>query len=281
MNYIFRCFSKIPTLCIGIILGIASQRIPEIKSQTDKVLSEFEQIQKNKIVLKPTKNKKTVYFSKSLDNRPISSFQIERTGYSLGYDARNKNPSWVYEHLTNESIKGTAERSNSDFKEDDTLPEHLRATLADYKGSGFDRGHIAPAANHKSSQSAMADTFFMSNMCPQCPQLNRGYWSKLEKHIRDLTKEYQNIYVVTGPLYLPYSEVDGKRYIKYQVIGKNDIAVPTHFFKIILLEDWSGNKETRAYILPNKEIAASTPLDNFKTTTQKVEKLAGLVFNKI
>lgn len=120
----------------------------------------------------------------------------------------------------------------------------------------------------------MADTFFMTNMFPQCPQLNRGYWSKLEKHVRDLTRDHQNVYVITGPLYLPYNEGD-KRFIKYQVIGPNDVAVPTHFFKVIILENWQGSKEIRAYILPNQEIAANISLENFRTTVQKVEKLAG------
>lgn len=125
----------------------------------------------------------------------------------------------------------------------------------------------------------MADTFYMTNMCPQCPQLNRGYWSKLEKHVRDLTKEYQHVYVITGPLYVPYDQ-DGKRYVKYQVLGKNDVAVPSHFFKVITLEDRQGHRETRAYILPNQEIPSNTYLDSFKTTIEQVEKLAGFVLNK-
>lgn len=138
---------------------------------------------------------------------------------------------------------------------------------------------MAPAADHRSSSKAMSDTFYMTNMCPQCPQLNRGYWAKLEKHVRDLTKEYQNIYVLTGPLYLPQQEADGKRYVKYQVIGPNDVSVPTHFFKLITLENWQGDREIRAYILPNQEILSKTPLDQFKTTIQKIEKAAGLILN--
>src|SRR6185295_1827713 len=157
---------------------------------------------------------------------------------------------------------GETERS-LEFKEDEAIPKPLRATLADYKGSGFDRGHQAPAGDHKSSHEAMYDTFYMTNMCPQCPQLNRGYWAKLEKYVRDLTKDHANVYVVTGPLYLPSVEADGKKYVKFQVIGPNDVAVPTHFFKIITLDDWQGMQETQAYILPNEEIAAKTPFDCF------------------
>ena len=139
---------------------------------------------------------------------------------------------------------------------------------------------MAPAADHRSSPEAMNDTFYLTNMCPQCPQFNREYWSKLERHVRDLTKEYLNIYVVTGPLYLPYSE-GKRRFIKYQVIGSNDVAVPSHFFKVIALENGQGKKEIRAYVMPNTFIPSNTPLENFRTTAEKVEKAAGLIlFNQ-
>ena len=213
-----------------------------------------------------------------LPSHPISSFHINRPGYSIAYDAQHRNPSWVYEHLTSESLKGSVDRSNFIFKEDEAIPEHLRAALTDYRGSGYDRGHMVPAGDNHCSPEAMGDTFFLTNICPQCLAFNRGYWNKLEKHVRDLTKEYQNVYVITGPLYLPTIEENGKRYVKYEVIGLNDVAVPTHFFKVIILENWQGDKETKAYILPNEAIEDKTPVAIFETTVQKVEKAAGLIF---
>jgi endonuclease G len=255
------------TLFIGISIGILSQQIPELRSYTKEILyseehhDNYKHLQEN-----------------SLPKQPISSFLIHRPGYSLAYDARNKNPLWVYEHLTAENIKGNTDRSHSDFKEDETIPQHLRATLSDYKGQGFDRGHMAPAADHKSQPQAMSDTFFMTNMCPQCPQFNRGYWAKLEKHVRDLTKTYQNVYVITGPLYIPHDESDG-RYVKYKVIGSNDVSVPTHFFKIIKAENNNGKIETCAYILPNQEIQSHIPIEKFQTTIKNIEKLAGILLN--
>ena len=252
-------------LLVGISMGVSScHRIPQVLAYEDEDVE-------------PIECPFSYWPSSSIPGQPISSFHINRPCYSLAYDARNRNPAWVYEHLTAESIQGNGDRSHSDFIEDESIPQHLRATLADYKGQGFDRGHMAPAADHRSSQEAMTDTFYMTNMCPQCPQLNRGYWVKLEKHVRELTKDHSNVYVLTGPLYLPYKEKNGKRYVKYQVIGSNDVAVPTHFFKVIALEDDQGKKETRAYVLPNAEISSNTPLDNFRTTVQKVEKAAGLV----
>lgn len=280
------------TLSIGVVLGILSQHIPEIKSQTDHALRTIE----NHHLVKTWMNKIGVHFSSSdLDstiipshyaeeqpylNDPISSFIIHRSGYSLGYDARTRNPAWVYEHLTAQNVQGDVDRAHFTFKEDETLPKHLRATLASYKGQGLDQGHMAPAANHRSSPEEMDDTFYLTNICPQCPQFNREYWSKLEKHARTLTKSHPNVYVVTGPLYLPYQE-GIRRFVKYQVIGSDDVAVPSHFFKVITLEDANGKRKVQAYILPNRVIETDTPLDHFRTTIQKVEKAAGLLlFNQ-
>ncbi|MBA2368250.1 MAG: DNA/RNA non-specific endonuclease [Candidatus Protochlamydia sp.] len=243
--------TRLPIFCFGMGLGIASQHIPELQVYSHGQEALFPCM-------------------------PISCFHINRTGYSLAYDARNRNPAWVYEHLTAESIQGNAKRAQ-DFKEDPNIPNNLRATSTDCKGQGFDRGHMAPAGDHRSTSEAMNDTFYMTNICPQSPQLNRGYWSKLEKHVRDLTKQYANVYVVTGPLYLPHKEVDGKRYVKYQVIGKNDVAVPTHFFKVLTLDSGVGDAHTFAYILPNEAIPPKTPLENFETTIEKIEHLAGLI----
>jgi len=289
------------TLIIGATLGIASQRIPESKVHTDKLIhqielshffhriesSDFYQAMRSKIStqshqfdIADAQFDYVPYQKRSLfPGNPISSFIVHRTGYSLAYDARTHNPSWVYEHLTADNIKGDADRSQFKFKEDETIPQHLRATPADYKGNGLDQGHMAPAADHRASPDAMKDTFYLTNICPQCPQLNRNYWAKLEKHVRDLTQRNRHVYVITGPLYLPYQE-GKRRFVKYQVIGSNDVAVPSHFFKVILLENEKGEQEVRAYILPNSVIPSDTPMESFRTTVQKVEKAAGmLLFN--
>lgn len=203
---------------------------------------------------------------------------IERSGYSISYDCRTKNANWVYEKITAESICGNENRNNFQFKEDHEIPKIFQSKLGDFKDSGFDRGHLAPAANHKNNKESLANTFYLSNISPQVPQFNRGYWAKLEKHIRELTKHFDVVHIITGPLFLPEEENDGKKYVKYQVIGKNDVAVPTHFFKVIILENLSGEQDRYAYILPNTPISSNSRLEQFLVTTQKVEKLAGLMF---
>lgn len=90
-----------------------------------------------------------------------------RESYVLCYDPRSRSALWVIEQLNRETLSGTSDRSVCDFQEDDTVHEYHRATNADYRGSGFDRGHLAAAANHKWSQKAMKDTFYLSNVAPQ------------------------------------------------------------------------------------------------------------------
>lgn len=208
---------------------------------------------------------------------PISNFLIVRSGYCLSYDGKNKNPEWVYECLTEKNVYGDAKRENCQFKEDEDLPDFLRTTIFDYKLSGFDRGHLAPAANHKYDDTAMADTFFLSNVCPQDPSLNRGIWSRLEKHARSLTKTNEKVHVISGPLYLPNLEENGKRYVKYEVIGLNNVAVPTHFYKIIILEN-EKVKDIEAYIIPNDKCNKDkNELSDFSTTIENIQKLAGFI----
>lgn len=133
--------------------------------------------------------------------------------------------------LTAENLKRNVDRTHFDFKGNERLPHHLRIAHVDNRGTGFDRGHMAPAADHRSCPDTLSDTFFMNNICPQCLQLNRGYWAKLGKHVRELTEDHENVNVVTGPLYLPTIEENGRRFVKYEVIGSNNVSVPHAFLQ--------------------------------------------------
>ncbi|XP_030673835.1 endonuclease G, mitochondrial isoform X2 [Nomascus leucogenys] len=130
-----------------------------------------------------------------------------RESYVLCYDPRTRGALWVVEQLRPERLRGDGDRRECDFREDDSVHAYHRATNADYRGSGFDRGHLAAAANHRWSQKAMDDTFYLSNVAPQVPHLNQNAWNNLEKYSRSLTRSYQNVYVCTGPLFLPRSTV--------------------------------------------------------------------------
>ncbi|KAK2703435.1 endonuclease G, mitochondrial-like [Artemia franciscana] len=201
--------------------------------------------------------------------------------YVLSYDTRNRSAHWVFEHLTFESVAYTAEvdRSKSDFYDDQTVHPFFRALNSDYKGSGFDRGHLAAAGNHKKCQQDMNETFVLSNIAPQVGKgFNRDKWNDLERYIRNQIKNYKNIYVCTGPLFLPQKEGDGKLYVKYQVIGTNHVAVPTHFYKVCVYENVKNELELEAFVMPNQPISDKIPVENFRVPPETVERASGLLF---
>jgi len=141
---------------------------------------------------------------------------VEREGYALGYIEKHEQPAWVIYRMTKaEAITKAAKRGN-DFREDPAIPTGS-ATLADYRRSGYDRGHLAPAADMAFSERTMSESFYMSNMSPQKPAFNRGIWKDLEEQVRQFAISEHDIYVVTGPI-LPET--------KTVTIGANRVTVP-------------------------------------------------------
>ncbi|KAJ2846361.1 nuclease [Coemansia brasiliensis] len=210
---------------------------------------------------------------------PVSDFLL-RSRYAVSYNRALRNPNWVAEHLTRENLQGTADRANSEFHEDPEIPQTFRALLKDYYRSGYDRGHMCPAADAKKDTLSMNETFFLTNIAPQVGKgFNRNYWASLETFVRDLTKSFDDVYCISGPLYLPQKEGD-KWMVKYEVIGNPpNVAVPTHFFKVILAKRRNESGfAIGAFALPNKEIDNSVPLTNFSFPLEYVEKAAGLKF---
>ncbi|KAI0180169.1 DNA/RNA non-specific endonuclease [Hypoxylon sp. FL1284] len=203
------------------------------------------------------------------------------------FDRRLRNPHWVVEHITAASLaRRGGDRKHSVFVEDEAVPDQFRARLKDYFRSGYDRGHQVPAADARWSQPAMDETFFLTNMCPQVGEgFNRDYWAHLEDFCRGLTARYPSVRVVTGPLYLPSrNPADNKWYVRYEVIGNPpNVAVPTHFYKVIFAEDGSspaagGNVAVGAFVLPNAPISNSKPLTDFEVPLEAVERASGLEF---
>lgn len=201
------------------------------------------------------------------------------------FDRRTRNPAWVAEHITPQSIaQNNADRRHSTFTEDITIPGLFRAKLSDYFRSGYDRGHQVPAADAKWSQDAMNATFSLTNMCPQVGEgFNRDYWSHFEDFCRRLTSKYPSVRVVTGPLYLPHRDQDGKWRVNYEVIGNPpNVAVPTHFYKVIYGEDGTGSPKSNvalgAFVLPNARIPNEKRLDEFEVPLEAIEKASGLEF---
>ncbi|KAJ3145512.1 nuclease, partial [Irineochytrium annulatum] len=163
---------------------------------------------------------------------PIAD-RLYRQAYVGSYDRRTRNPAWVAEVLTRESLTRPPSnpdeendptrpkvpgRQRSQFKEDGQIPAMFRGKVLDFAGSGYDRGHMVPAADVISSQLAVDETFLMSNISPQTPAFNRGIWASMERFVRGLvlSGQFDAATVVTGPLYLPKLEEDGRFYVRYE-----------------------------------------------------------------
>ncbi len=211
---------------------------------------------------------------------PVTNILLRKNGYTNVYDLRTKNPIYTYERLTPDSLKNNSSRKSCSFKVDFDVPKLNRSKHADYAGSGLQRGHLAAAANAGNSQQAMEDTFLLTNVSPQDSKLNQGYWKILETKIRKLQPSHDLIEVYSGPLYQSKNHSNGITGVFYRTLGNGNVAVPTHFFKVIHL--YKGLiKKSFAFILPNAPIDKTTPLKNFIATIDKVQELSGICFNQL
>ncbi|CAL8107315.1 unnamed protein product [Calicophoron daubneyi] len=226
------------------------------------------------------------YEPRSLVGQPIAGSVRTFDGFVCAYDRRTRIPLWVMEHLTPDRLGQVGsdlhssepiDRSQFDFYEDLAESILFRATNEDYLGSGFDRGHMAAAGNHRFDRSAMSQTFILSNIAPQVGHgFNRNAWNDLEKYIRAIARKSHNVVVVTGPLFLP-RPIGGKKYVTYEVIGPNNVAVPTHFFKAIAIQERPDTPwEVRAWAMPNEALKGKVKLRDYQVPLNAVESAAGL-----
>jgi len=195
------------------------------------------------------------------------------------YDRQRRIPIWVAEHVTKDNLKGSAHRKHSKFLPDPAVPVMFSAHNEDYHKSGWSRGHMAPAGDNKYDQEAMSATFFLSNILPQNIENNNGFWNRLEMYCRDLAAKFDHVWVISGPLFLPEtSPQNGKKYVQYEVIGRNEVAVPTHLFKIVVAEKGAGRPLLGVFVVPNVAIPSARQLHEFKVDLQFVESRSGLQF---
>ncbi len=189
---------------------------------------------------------------------------IEYAHYSLSYNEEHEQANWVAYELTSEELNKAADRYHKFLI--DTLISTGTACDADYKYSGYDRGHLAPAADMAFSLTAMKESFYYSNMSPQEPGFNRGIWKKLEAKAREWATENEKIYIVTGPV------LNGE--IK-KSIGENKVSVPHHYYKVIL-DNTAPEIKGIGFILSNEKSKMS--LQNFAVTIDSVEVFTGFDF---
>ncbi|RKX83460.1 MAG: DNA/RNA non-specific endonuclease [Spirochaetes bacterium] len=189
---------------------------------------------------------------------------IHHNGFSLLYSEIYEQAAWVAYLLTKKEVYGKIPRSNN-FREDPTILSGS-AKLEDYKGSGYDRGHLAPAGDLKWSKISMQDSFYLSNMSPQTPGFNRDLWRRLEEWVRTQTIKNKELIVVTGPVL-----TDGP----FKKIGIDKVAVPKRYFKV-LLDFEEPEVKAIGFIMENR--ASNKPVTYFAVSVDTVEETTGIDF---
>ncbi len=199
--------------------------------------------------------------SHTADSHEIHSY----TGFTLCYREKYEQAEWVAYEINKDELKKEASRTD-DFRSDPSISTGS-ATPADYKSSGYDRGHLAPAADMAFSKDAMSESFFMSNMSPQVPGLNRGAWKDLEAAVREWVETRNSIYIVTGPV------LDKDT---YPTIGEN-VAVPEYYYKALFApEGTDGNAQMIGFLFSNEKTTEDYLY--YAVSVDEIEQRTGLDF---
>ena len=199
------------------------------------------------------------------DLLPISTTGeiVKHKYYTLSYSEKNEQAKWVFYLLTKANSIGAVERGNN-FRPDPSVTTGS-ASLLDYRNSGYDKGHLCPAADMSFNAQAMSETFYLSNMSPQVPSFNRGIWKSLEELVRSWAIQEDSIYIITGPI---FTKNNG-------TIGPDKVTVPGYYYKVIY--DPTGVKKMIAFILPNVK-ATNKQLSNYSVSVDSVEKVTKIDF---
>jgi len=185
-----------------------------------------------------------------------------RIGYAVNYNYNTKVAHYVVEHVTVDHLVKNAPRKD-DFREDPEVPAPHRQTLADYTGMGYDRGHVAPAADMTFDAKAMSESFYLTNMMPQVPGNNRGIWKYLEENVRYWAQVKGEVYVITGALF------EGQQKMM------NKVAIPSHVYKIII-DPKTGSQI--AFLFPNEKLDPKL-IDNYSVSVESIEQRTGINFS--
>lgn len=199
-----------------------------------------------------------------LNDRPEKI--LHRRGYTTSYNHSTKTPNWVAWHLTDSHTRGSVQRHDEVFSEDEDIVKNQRATDDDYYNSRYDRGHMCPAGDNKWDSQAMTQSFLFTNICPQNHGLNKYEWNDLEMLCRDWAREYGAIDVVCGPVYSSSGE--------QKTIGKNRVWVPDAFFKVVLCR--GRQPKAIGFIYENR--GGQQRMSDCMCSVDDIERITGIDF---
>lgn len=190
---------------------------------------------------------------------------IHHEYYSLSYNEQHEQAEWVV-YLLNKNHLSRKQFKRPYFISDSRV-NTKSADWRNYKNSGYDKGHLCPAADMKFSKSAHDNTFLTSNISPQNHAFNSGIWNRLEQKTRYWANKYNGVIVITGGILTNTIES----------IGYEQVTVPKYFYKI-LLDHNNENTKLIAFLIPHKD--SNKPLSDFVVSVDEIEALTGIDFFK-
>ena len=254
-NYTKLLFGVIVILCIALLAP--ALEIPSLPSDAFRKREETP-------VSAHTEN---VRYEIPVSTKERAEILLEQYSYTVSYNPDLCIPNWVAWELNAEKLVERESR-NSKFVSNPKLPEDMAVTTKEYTGSGWDRGHMCPAGDNKYHWRAMNESFYMTNICPQNHNLNRGDWKELEEACRRWA-EVEPVYIVCGPI--------NYRTPKYGHIGKAfKIRVPDAFFKVVLTGMQSGKPRAIGFIYKNE--AGNNKRGKYVNSVDEVERITNMDF---
>lgn len=202
----------------------------------------------------------------------VNDYLSVKPGYVISYNSSRKVPNWVSWELSTSYLGSTSRQD--DFRPDGTLPGSMpQASLADYSGSGYDRGHMCPSADRTKTVSANSETFYLTNMIPQAANNNQGPWAALENDLRSIAQSGKRLFIIAGGTFAATPPKIG-----------NGVHVPAKTWKVIAVLDGGqgvGNVTTGTRVIgvlmpnSNSQISISTPWRNFRVSVDAIEAATG------
>lgn len=219
------------------------------------------------------------------DLSPFPPIRVMRPNENLeiAFDVRTRNPVYVLERLV---VSAGGKLNRPQFYAEKKLPAVYQSQLQHYHRSGYDRGHMAPAADYDYDRDAYNDTFSLVNVCPQDPILNKKDWANLEDWTRNIAKKAHKeqgatTYVVSGPMWLPKRQIGDKAFqYVYPALGKPPslVSVPSHFFKIVVVVKDQTIINFACFVMANVEPEYGRNLQDYLVRWTDLEAVTGLHF---
>ena len=253
----------------ALFFATASCNNPSKIEQSREALRQYA-AKENKVATRQTKKlKDEPAKTQDISNEYLASkvnngIMLNRTAYTVCYNAKAMLPHWGAWTLTSDHVNGKYSRGGIKFQEDEDVPAP-RATDADYRGSGYDRGHICPSGDNKWNEDAQRESFLLTNVCPQGHNLNAGDWNEMEQQCRRWAERYGKIYIVSGPIL--YKK-------KHKTIGRNKVVVPEAFFKVVLR--LGDDPKAIGFIYKNED--GNRPKGDYVNSIDQVERITGIDF---